>query len=65
MASQTDFLKREAAKPKPNAINHPYSSQFKGLPVPPGPEKEEAAEGPNKYPRFPYEKLLMIADLLK
>lgn len=65
MASQADSSKSEPARPNTNAINHPYSSQITGLVVPPGPEKEKAVKCTNKSPGLPYEKLLMIAELLK
>lgn len=63
MASHAEQLKSETAKPTSNVINHPYSSRFKNPLVAPGAGK--AAEGRKKHPAVPYEKLLVIADLLK
>lgn len=63
MASQAESLKSGTVKPISNAINHPYSSRSPDPIVTPGPQK--AVEGIKKHPGLPYEKLLVIAELLK
>ncbi|MEQ8174101.1 MAG: hypothetical protein ABRQ26_03445 [Syntrophomonadaceae bacterium] len=63
MASQVESLKSETVKPASNVINHPYSKRSKNPITSPDPEK--SAEGHRKYPGLPYEKLLVIAELLK
>ncbi|MEN6390077.1 MAG: hypothetical protein ABFD04_06635 [Syntrophomonas sp.] len=63
MASKAESLKSETVKTASNVINHPYSKRSKNPIASPDPEKNP--EGHRKYPGLPYEKLLMIAELLK
>lgn len=63
MAYPAEYLKSEAIGPASKAINHPYS---KRSPNPLGsPGAKKAAEVLEKHPGLPYEKLLVIAELLK
>ena len=63
MAYPAEDLKGEAIKPASKAINHPYSKRSANPLASLGLKK--AAEVLEKHPGLPYEKLLVIAELLK